>query len=227
VLREWGEFRVATVRRRTQFRLDRCEERLHIVEGRLKAYAKIDEIIKLIRSSEDQAEAKQKLKERFKFTERQAEDIVNLRLGQLTRLDGAKLNEERKALEVERKGLKLLLGDEKELKKLVISELQEDAKKYGDDRRTLIKTAERAQLDGPWLRVQARRPRHQDAAGEGLHESGRGRASTPAGEILGGKIRGRAFLRFAAARIPARRDPGAAERWSRGSAFVFTDRYFF
>src|SRR5438128_10994324 len=147
VLREWGEFRVATVRRRTQFRLDRCEERLHIVEGRLKAYAKIDEIIKLIRSSEDQAEAKQKLKERFKFTERQAEDIVNLRLGQLTRLDGAKLNEERKALEVERKGLKLLLGDDKELKKLVISELQEDAKKYGDDRRTLIRTEERAQLE--------------------------------------------------------------------------------
>src|SRR3989449_1526866 len=147
VLREWGEFRVATVRRRTQFRLDRCEERLHIVEGRLKAYAKIDEIIKLIRASEDQAEAKQKLKERFKFTERQAEDIVNLRLGQLTRLDGTKLNEERKALEVERKGLKLLLGDEKELKKLVIAELQEDAKKYGDDRRTLIKTAGRAQLE--------------------------------------------------------------------------------
>src|SRR5437773_8088093 len=99
VLREWGEFRVATVRRRTQFRLTKCEERLHIVEGRLKAYAKIDEIIKLIRSSEEQAEAKQKLKEPFKFTERQAEDIVNLRLGQLTRLDGAKLNEERKALE--------------------------------------------------------------------------------------------------------------------------------
>src|SRR2546426_602290 len=147
VLREWGEFRVATVRRRTQFRLDRCKERLHIVEGRLKAYAKIDEIIKLIRASEDQAEAKQKLKERFKFTERQAEDIVNLRLGQLTRLDGAKLNEECKALEVERKGLKLLLGDDKELKKLVISELHEDAKKYGDDRRTLIKTAERAQLE--------------------------------------------------------------------------------
>src|SRR5438309_750052 len=71
----------------------------------------------------------------------------NLRLGQLTRLDGTKLNEERKALEVERKGLKLLLGDEKELKKLVISELQEDAKKYGDDRRTLIKTAGRAQLE--------------------------------------------------------------------------------
>src|SRR6267378_1507938 len=147
VLREWGEFRVATVRRRTRFRLDQCEERLHIVEGRLKAYAKIDEIIKLIRASEDQTEAKQKLKERFKFTERQAEDIVNLRLGQLTRLDGARLNDEKKVLEAERKELKALLGDDKELKKLVVSELQEDAKKYGDDRRTLIQTAQRAQVE--------------------------------------------------------------------------------
>ena len=147
VLREWGEFRVATVRRRTQFRLDRCEERLHIVEGRLKAYAKIDEIIKLIRSSEDQAEAKHKLREKFRFTERQAEDIVNLRLGQLTRLDGVKLNDERKALEADRKELKALLGDDKELKKLVVKELAEDAKKYGDERRTLIKPAERAQIE--------------------------------------------------------------------------------
>src|SRR5256886_5080500 len=147
VLAEWGEFRLHTVRRRTQFRLDRCEERLHIVEGRLKAYAKIDEIIKLIRSSEDQAEARQKLREKYKFTERQAEDIVNLRLGQLTRLDGVKLNDERKGLEAERKELKSLLGDEKELKKLVVKELGEDAKKYGDDRRTLIKTAERAQIE--------------------------------------------------------------------------------
>src|SRR5438876_8576146 len=147
VLREWGEFRVTTVRRRTKFRLDKCEERLHILLGRLLAYVKIDEIIKLIRASEDQTAAREALQKKYRFTERQSEDIVNLRLGQLTRLDGTKLDEDRKALEVERKGLKLLLGDEKELKKLVISELQEDAKKYGDDRRTLIKTAERAQLE--------------------------------------------------------------------------------
>ena len=146
ILKEWGEFRVATVRRRTQFRLERVEERLHIVDGRIKAYAKIDEIIKLIRAAEDQAEAKEKLRERFKFSERQAEDIVNLRLGQLTRLDGVKLNDERKALEGQRKELKTLLGDEKELKKLVVDELKEDAKKYGDERRTVIKQAERAQV---------------------------------------------------------------------------------
>jgi topoisomerase-4 subunit A len=147
VLREWGEFRVTTVRRRTRFRLTRCEERLHIVLGRLLAYVKIDEIIKLIRASEDQPDAKDKLKQRFKFSERQAQDIVDLRLGQLTRLDGVKLNDDRKSLEAERKGLKALLDDEKELKKLAISELQEDAKKYGDARRTLIKKAERAQVE--------------------------------------------------------------------------------
>ncbi len=147
VLREWGEFRVATVRRRTRFRLDKCEERLHIVLGRLLAFVKIDEIIKLIRASEDQAAAKEALQKKYRFTERQAEDIVNLRLGQLTKLDGVKLNDERKALEAERKELKSLLGDEKELKKLVVKELGDDAKKYGDERRTLIKTAERAQIE--------------------------------------------------------------------------------
>ena len=147
ILREWGEFRVATVRRRTRHRLTRCAERLEIVMGRLLAFVKIDEIIKLIRSCEDQGEAKNKLREKFRFSERQAEDIVNLRLGQLTRLDGVKLNEERKALEAEKKGLKEILGDEKVLRKLVISELEKDSKTYGDERRTLIKPDERASIE--------------------------------------------------------------------------------
>ena len=147
ILSEWGEFRVNTVRRRTQFRLDRVEERLHIVQGRLAAYAKIDQIIKLIRGSEDQADAKEKLKSKYELSEKQAEDIVNLRLGQLTKLDGIKLADEEKALKAERKELKGLLGDDKELKKLVVRELDEDAKKYGDERRTLIKAAERSQVE--------------------------------------------------------------------------------
>ena len=147
ILREWGEFRVKTVRRRTQHRLTKCTERLEIVMGRLLAFVKIDEIIKLIRSCEDQPEAKQRLQEKYKFTERQAEDIVNLRLGQLTKLDGVKLNEERKALEAEKKGLNEILGDEKILKKLVISELERDSKTYGDDRRTLIKADERTSIE--------------------------------------------------------------------------------
>jgi topoisomerase-4 subunit A len=147
VLREWGGFRVGIVRRRTQFRLTRVEERLHIVLGRLLAFVKIDEIIKLIRASDDQAEARLSLQKRYKFSEKQSEDIVNLRLGQLTKLDGVKLNEEKKGLEAQRKDLKAILGDEKELKKLVVSELNEDAKKFGDERRTLIKKAERAQVE--------------------------------------------------------------------------------
>src|SRR5919204_3308574 len=102
ILKEWGDFRVRTVRRRTEFRLDRVQERIEIVLGRLLAYAKIDEIIKLIRASEDQPSAKEALRKKYKFTERQAEDIVNLRLGQLTKLDGVKLNEEKKALETDR-----------------------------------------------------------------------------------------------------------------------------
>jgi len=147
ILTEWGEFRIRTVRRRTQFRFDRVQERHEIVMGRLLAFVKIDEIIKLIRASEDQPEAKLNLQQKYKFTERQSQDIVDLRLGQLTKLDGIKLNDERKALEAERKDLKSILDDEKELRKIVIAELQEDAKKFGDERRTLIKTAERAQVE--------------------------------------------------------------------------------
>jgi topoisomerase-4 subunit A len=147
ILREWGEWRLQTVRRRTQHRLDKCEERLHIVLGRLLAYVRIDEIIKLIRAADDQADAKAKMMAKWKFSERQAEDIVNIRLGQLTRLDGVKLNDERKDLEAERKGLKEILGDEKELRKLIVRELEDDAKKFGDPRRTLLKTAERAQIE--------------------------------------------------------------------------------
>ncbi|HEX5094341.1 MAG TPA: DNA topoisomerase IV subunit A [Burkholderiales bacterium] len=147
ILREWGEFRVNTVRRRTGHRLERCESRLHIVLGRLLAYVRIDEIIKLIRGSDDPAEAKQKMMAKWKFSERQAEDIVNIRLGQLTKLDGVKLNDERKVLEAERKDLKAILGDEKQLKKLVVKELEDDAKKYGDERRTLVKAEQRAQIE--------------------------------------------------------------------------------
>ncbi len=147
VLREWGEFRLRTVRRRTEHRLARCEERLHLVLGRLLAWARIDDIIKLIRAAEDQADARAKLQARWKFSERQAEDIVNIRLGQLTRLDGVKLNDERRSLEAERKSLKALLGDEKELKRLVVRELEEDARAFGDARRTIIRPEERATIE--------------------------------------------------------------------------------
>ncbi len=147
ILREWGEWRLHTVRRRTGHRLERCEERLHIVLGRLMALVRIDDIIKLIRACDDQSEAKLKLQQKYRFSERQAEDIVNLRLGQLTRLDGVKLEDEKKGLEAARKDLKAILGDDKALRKLVVTELEADAKQYGDARRTLIKSEERAAIE--------------------------------------------------------------------------------
>ncbi len=147
VLREWTTFRIATVRRRTEFRLEKCESRLHIVEGRLLAFVHIDEIIKLIRGCEDQAEAREKLQKKWGFTERQSEDIVNLRLGQLTRLDSVKLNDEKKALSKERDEHRSVLDSERKLKTLVVNELEDDAKKFGDARRTLIKPEERAQIE--------------------------------------------------------------------------------
>jgi topoisomerase-4 subunit A len=147
ILREWTEFRVATVRRRTEFRLRKCEDRLHVVEGRIKAYAHIDEIIQVIRASEDVGAARAALMKRWKFSERQAQDICDLRLGQLTRLDGIKLNEERKGLQAERDEYHRILGSERALRGVVIKELGEDAKKYGDGRRTAIESAERASIE--------------------------------------------------------------------------------
>jgi topoisomerase-4 subunit A len=147
ILREWTEFRIATVRRRTEFRLQKCGERLHIVEGRILAFAHIDDIIKVIRASEDVPAARAALMARWKFTERQAQDICDLRLGQLTRLDGIKLNDERKRLQAERDDLNRILGSDRALRTLVIKELGEDAKKYGDERRTAIESAERASIE--------------------------------------------------------------------------------
>jgi topoisomerase-4 subunit A len=222
VLREWGEFRVQTVRRRTAHRLAKCEERLHIVMGRLMAYAKIEEIIKLIRAAEDQTEAKAKLQAKYKFSERQAEDIVNLRLGQLTKLDSVKLNDERKALEAERKGLKTLLGDDKELRKLVVRELEEDAKKFGDERRTLIKSEERAQIERSVLEepltvilskkgwIRARAGHGMDLAtvgfkdGDGLQQALECKTTSP---VVFLSARGKAFT-VEAANLPSGRGDG-------------------
>lgn len=147
ILREWTDFRISTVRRRTEFRLQKCEDRLHIVEGRILAFAHIDEIIRIIRASEDVPAARAALMARWKFTERQAQDICDLRLGQLTRLDGIKLTEESKKLQSERDDYNRILGSDRVLRNLVIKELGDDARKYGDDRRTTIESAERATIE--------------------------------------------------------------------------------
>jgi topoisomerase-4 subunit A len=135
VLREWVGFRHATVERRSAHRLAEVERRIHILEGRMTAFLSIDKVIRCIRESD---EPKADLMARFKLSELQAEDILEIRLRQLARLEGIKIENELKDLREEAQGLAKILGDHKELTKLVVREITDDARKYGDDRRTLI-----------------------------------------------------------------------------------------
>ncbi|MDO9225369.1 MAG: DNA topoisomerase IV subunit A [Pseudomonadota bacterium] len=136
---EWASFRVDTVRRRTEHRLDAVNRRIHILEGRQAVLLNIDEVIRVIREADD---PKADLMAAFDLSEIQADDILEIRLRQLARLEGIKIEKELGELRSEKEGLLKLLGDEGELKRLVISEIRADAKKYGDERRTLIETAQ-------------------------------------------------------------------------------------
>lgn len=135
LLTEWLQYRVGTVRRRLQFRLDKVEKRLHLLEGLLTAFLNLDEVIHIIRT-EDQP--KPVLMERFGLTEIQADYILDTRLRQLARLEEMKIRGEQDELAKERAKLLALLGSEAKLKKLVRQEILDDAEKYGDDRRSPI-----------------------------------------------------------------------------------------
>ncbi len=141
LLGEWVEFRIATVTRRTKFRLSQVERRVHILEGRTIVLLNIDKVIRVIRGSD---EPKPELMKQFKLTDVQAEDILEIRLRQLARLEGIRIETELKELKDERKGLKAILGSDVEMKKLVTKEIRDDAKQYGDARRTTIEEAGRA-----------------------------------------------------------------------------------
>ena len=141
ILAEWLSFRVATVTRRLQFRLDQVQKRIHILQGRMTVFLHIDEVIRVIRESD---EPKPELMRAFGLTEIQAEDILEIRLRQLARLEWIKLESELAKLQEEEGSLKHLLSDETAKKRLIIKEIQDDAKQYGDDRRTLVEAAERA-----------------------------------------------------------------------------------
>jgi topoisomerase-4 subunit A len=143
ILREWGQFRVATVFRRVTHRLSQVNERIHILEGRMIVYLNVDEVIKLIRESD---EPKAALMARFSLSERQAEDILEIRLRQLARLEGIKIERELNALKDERTKLEKLLASDKALRTLVANEIDADVKTFGDERRTLIEAASRTVL---------------------------------------------------------------------------------
>ena len=126
------------VRRRTQYDLNKAEERAHILQGLLIALDHIDEVIRIIRGSANVADAKNQLMERFGLSDAQAQAIVDMRLRALTGLEREKLENEYKELQVRIAELKAILADEKKLLTVIKEEINIIAEKYGDDRRTAI-----------------------------------------------------------------------------------------
>ncbi|HEX5373139.1 MAG TPA: DNA topoisomerase IV subunit A [Aquabacterium sp.] len=141
VLGEWIGFRMETVTRRTQHRLGKVLDRIHILEGRQLVLLNIDEVIHIIRHSD---EPKAALIERFHLSERQAEDILEIRLRQLARLEAIKIEQELSDLRAEQAKLQDILDNPGVLKRTVVKEIEADAKQFGDERRTLIQAEKRA-----------------------------------------------------------------------------------
>ncbi|AXV82137.1 DNA topoisomerase IV subunit A [Ralstonia solanacearum] len=141
ILREWIAYRFETVTRRTRHRLGKVEDRIHILEGRQMVLLRIEEVIRIIRESD---EPKPALMQAFGLSERQAEDILEIRLRQLARLEAIKIEQELKDLREEQADLDVLLKSETVMRRRIIKEIETDAKQYGDDRRTLIQEERRA-----------------------------------------------------------------------------------
>ena len=139
MLMEWIEFRAITIERRSRHRLDKVLDRIHILEGRQIVLLNIDEVIAIIRRSD---EPKAALIARFNLSDRQAEDILEIRLRQLARLEAIKIETELKELREEQAKLEEILGNPTALRRLMVKEIEADAKQYGDSakdpRRTLI-----------------------------------------------------------------------------------------
>jgi topoisomerase-4 subunit A len=141
IISEWIAFRVATVTRRTEHRLAKVNARIHILEGRQIILLNIDKVIKIIRNSD---EPKADLITAFKLSDRQAEDILEIRLRQLARLEAIKIEQELKELQTEKANLDGLLQSDSTLRKCIIKEIEADAKEFGDQRRTLMQEDKRA-----------------------------------------------------------------------------------
>ena len=174
MLEEWIAFRQTTIERRSRHRLDKVLDRIHVLEGRQLVLLNIDEVIAIIRASD---EPKAALIARFALSERQAEDILEIRLRQLARLEAIRIEQELKALREEKDKLDEILGSPAALRRLMVKEIEADAKQFADARRTLIQAEKKAVaevrvIDEPvtvvvsqkgWVR--ARQGHGHDAAG--------------------------------------------------------------
>ncbi len=141
ILLEWIAFRSTTVQRRTQHRLARVLERIHVLEGRQLVLLNIDEVIRIIRNAD---EPKPALVARFGLSERQADDILDIRLRQLARLEAIRIEQELKELRADKDKLDEILGSPTALKRTVMREIEQDAKTHGDARRTLLQEEKKA-----------------------------------------------------------------------------------
>jgi len=141
ILTEWLAYRMDTVRRRLQFRLDKVDHRLHLLEGLLIAFLNIDEVIHIIRSED---EPKPVLIQRFSLSDIQAEYILDTKLRQLARLEEVRIRAEQEALAAEKLELEKILGSAKRLKTLVRNELLAVADEFGDERRSPLTRREEA-----------------------------------------------------------------------------------
>ena len=135
LLSEWLEYRSQTVLRRLNHRLEKILDRLHILEGLLIAFLNIDEVIHIIRTED---RPKPVLMKRFELSDRQAEAILDLRLRQLAKLEEQKIRGEQSELDAERETISKIIASKSRLKTLIKKELLEDAKTFGDDRRSAI-----------------------------------------------------------------------------------------
>lgn len=144
IISEWVTFRFDTVTRRSEFRLQKVEDRIHILEGRIAVLLHIDEVIRIIRESDLPKPA---LIAAFNLSDRQAEDILEIRLRQLARLETIKIEQELATLHTEQSGLQDLLNNPGSMKRKIIKEIEADQKQFGDARRTLIEVAEKAVVE--------------------------------------------------------------------------------
>ncbi len=142
IVKEWLSYRVQTVTRRLQYRLDKVSARLHILDGLLIAFLNIDEVIKIIRFEDN---PKSVLISRFLLTDEQAEAILELKLRHLAKLEEMQITKEQKELSDEKAELERILGSDRILKNLIKKELKQDSEKYGDKRRSPIVVRKEAQ----------------------------------------------------------------------------------
>jgi topoisomerase-4 subunit A len=177
MLNEWIAFREITVEKRSRHRLGKVQDRIHILEGRQLVLLNIDEVIAIIRAAD---EPKAALIARFNLSERQAEDILEIRLRQLARLEAIKIEQELSGLRDEQKKLEDILASPAALRRLLVKEIEADAKTFEDPRRTLIQAEKRAVaevkvVDEPvtvivsqkgWVRAQKGWPAATGANGE-------------------------------------------------------------